>query len=147
MSLAARDDTIAAIATAVAAGAGSVAIVRVSGPEAEAIGRRRFLHAQKEGPLTRLATPSDLSPQGRGKESRRRREPPLPWGRGRRAATGEGALLQRYRSRPPHRPAGHPLPRGARVYRAERPKIAGSIGVSTARLPLPSGESVWVRGP
>ena len=35
-------DTIAAIATAVAAGAGSVAIVRLSGPAAEAIGRRLF---------------------------------------------------------------------------------------------------------
>ena len=42
MSLAARDDTIAAIATAVAAGAGSVAIVRISGPQAEAIGRQLF---------------------------------------------------------------------------------------------------------
>ena len=36
------DDTIAAIATAVAAGAGSVAIVRLSGSRAEAIGRRLF---------------------------------------------------------------------------------------------------------
>jgi tRNA modification GTPase len=36
-------DTIAAIATAVAAGAGSVAIVRLSGPEAEVIGRRLFV--------------------------------------------------------------------------------------------------------
>lgn len=36
-------DTIAAIATAVAAGAGSVAIVRLSGPAAEAIGRRLFV--------------------------------------------------------------------------------------------------------
>ncbi|MFM8260336.1 MAG: tRNA uridine-5-carboxymethylaminomethyl(34) synthesis GTPase MnmE [Vulcanococcus sp.] len=36
------DDTIAAIATAVAAGEGSVAIVRLSGPQAEAIGRRVF---------------------------------------------------------------------------------------------------------
>ncbi|MEA5444081.1 tRNA uridine-5-carboxymethylaminomethyl(34) synthesis GTPase MnmE [Cyanobium gracile] len=36
-------DTIAAIATAVAAGAGSVAIVRLSGPAAETIGRRLFL--------------------------------------------------------------------------------------------------------
>ena len=36
-------DTIAAIATALAAGAGSVAIVRLSGPQAEAIGRRLFL--------------------------------------------------------------------------------------------------------
>ncbi len=36
-------DTIAAIATAVAAGAGSVAIVRLSGPAAEVIGRRLFL--------------------------------------------------------------------------------------------------------
>lgn len=36
------DDTIAAIATAVAAGAGSVAIVRLSGAGAEAIGRRLF---------------------------------------------------------------------------------------------------------
>lgn len=35
-------DTIAAIATAVAAGAGSVAIVRLSGPGAEPIGRRLF---------------------------------------------------------------------------------------------------------
>jgi tRNA modification GTPase len=34
--------TIAAIATAVAPGAGSVAIVRISGPGAEAIGRRLF---------------------------------------------------------------------------------------------------------
>lgn len=38
----AEGDTIAAIATAVAAGAGSVAIVRLSGPAAEAIGRRLF---------------------------------------------------------------------------------------------------------
>ncbi|OUT74417.1 MAG: tRNA uridine-5-carboxymethylaminomethyl(34) synthesis GTPase MnmE [Synechococcus sp. TMED19] len=45
MSLAASGDTIAAIATAVAAGAGSVAIVRVSGPQAEAIGRSLFLPA------------------------------------------------------------------------------------------------------
>ncbi len=37
------DDTIAAVATAVAAGAGSVAIVRLSGPAAEAIGRRLFV--------------------------------------------------------------------------------------------------------
>lgn len=36
-------DTIAAIATAVAAGAGSVAIVRLSGPQAEAIGRLLFV--------------------------------------------------------------------------------------------------------
>ena len=36
------EDTIAAVATAVAAGEGSVAIVRLSGPEAEAIGRRLF---------------------------------------------------------------------------------------------------------
>ncbi len=36
------DDTIAAIATAVAPGQGSVAIVRISGPEAETIGRRLF---------------------------------------------------------------------------------------------------------
>jgi tRNA modification GTPase len=35
-------DTIAAIATAVAPGQGSVAIVRISGPAAEAIGRRLF---------------------------------------------------------------------------------------------------------
>ena len=35
-------DTIAAVATAVAAGEGSVAIVRVSGPDAEAIGFRLF---------------------------------------------------------------------------------------------------------
>ncbi|MCS5692265.1 tRNA uridine-5-carboxymethylaminomethyl(34) synthesis GTPase MnmE [Cyanobium sp. FGCU-6] len=37
-----QSDTIAAIATAVAAGQGSVAIVRLSGPRAEAIGRRLF---------------------------------------------------------------------------------------------------------
>jgi tRNA modification GTPase len=36
-------DTIAAIATAVAPGQGSVAIVRLSGPQAEAIGRRLFV--------------------------------------------------------------------------------------------------------
>jgi tRNA modification GTPase len=36
-------DTIAAIATAVAAGAGSVAIVRLSGPQAEVIGRSLFV--------------------------------------------------------------------------------------------------------
>ena len=35
-------DTIAAVATAVAAGEGSVSIVRISGPEAEAIGERLF---------------------------------------------------------------------------------------------------------
>ena len=35
-------DTIAAVATAVAAGEGSVSIVRISGPEAEAIGARLF---------------------------------------------------------------------------------------------------------
>ncbi len=38
----AAEDTIAAIATAVAPGQGSVAIVRLSGPRAEAIGRRLF---------------------------------------------------------------------------------------------------------
>jgi len=38
-----RDDTIAAVATAVAPGDGSVAIVRLSGPQAEAIGRRLFV--------------------------------------------------------------------------------------------------------
>jgi tRNA modification GTPase len=37
------DDTIAAVATAVAPGQGSVAIVRLSGPQAEAIGRRLFV--------------------------------------------------------------------------------------------------------
>jgi len=37
------DDTIAAVATAIAPGEGSVAIVRVSGPEAEAIGQRLFV--------------------------------------------------------------------------------------------------------
>ncbi len=37
------DDTIAAVATAVAPGEGSVAIVRLSGPQAEAIGRRLFV--------------------------------------------------------------------------------------------------------
>jgi tRNA modification GTPase len=40
--LVAVEDTIAAIATAVAPGQGSVAIVRLSGPQAEAIGRRLF---------------------------------------------------------------------------------------------------------
>jgi len=40
--LVAAEDTIAAIATAVAPGQGSVAIVRLSGPQAEAIGRRLF---------------------------------------------------------------------------------------------------------
>ncbi len=40
--------TIAAIATAVAAGEGSVAIVRLSGPQAEAIGRRLFLAAGRQ---------------------------------------------------------------------------------------------------
>jgi len=48
MSLAAGDDTIAAIATAVAAGAGSVAIVRISGPQAEAIGRQLFQPAGQQ---------------------------------------------------------------------------------------------------
>jgi tRNA modification GTPase len=42
MTLAGAADTIAAVATAVAAGEGSVAIVRLSGPQAEAIGRRLF---------------------------------------------------------------------------------------------------------
>ncbi|MFM8524556.1 MAG: tRNA uridine-5-carboxymethylaminomethyl(34) synthesis GTPase MnmE [Cyanobacteriota bacterium] len=37
------DDTIAAVATAVAPGQGSVAIVRLSGPQAEAIGRALFV--------------------------------------------------------------------------------------------------------
>jgi tRNA modification GTPase len=40
--LVAAEDTIAAIATAVAPGQGSVAIVRLSGPQAEPIGRRLF---------------------------------------------------------------------------------------------------------
>ncbi|MFM9046967.1 MAG: tRNA uridine-5-carboxymethylaminomethyl(34) synthesis GTPase MnmE, partial [Cyanobium sp.] len=40
--LAATSDTIAAIATAVAPGQGGVAIVRLSGPRAEAIGRELF---------------------------------------------------------------------------------------------------------
>ena len=40
--LAATSDTIAAIATAVAPGQGGVAIVRLSGPRAEAIGRQLF---------------------------------------------------------------------------------------------------------
>jgi tRNA modification GTPase len=40
--------TIAAIATAVAAGTGSVAIVRLSGPRAEAIGRRLFVAAGRQ---------------------------------------------------------------------------------------------------
>jgi tRNA modification GTPase len=42
MSLSASADTIAAVATAVAAGEGSVAIVRISGVAAEAIGRSLF---------------------------------------------------------------------------------------------------------
>jgi tRNA modification GTPase len=42
-------DTIAAIATAVAAGQGSVAIVRVSGPGAEDIGRRLFQAPGSQG--------------------------------------------------------------------------------------------------
>ncbi|MEB3301181.1 MAG: tRNA uridine-5-carboxymethylaminomethyl(34) synthesis GTPase MnmE, partial [Cyanobacteriota bacterium] len=42
MVLASTSDTIAAIATAVAPGQGSVAIVRLSGPRAEAIGRQLF---------------------------------------------------------------------------------------------------------
>ncbi|KMM16613.1 tRNA uridine-5-carboxymethylaminomethyl(34) synthesis GTPase MnmE, partial [Synechococcus sp. GFB01] len=37
------NDTIAAVATAVAPGEGSVAIVRISGPQAEPIGRRLFV--------------------------------------------------------------------------------------------------------
>jgi tRNA modification GTPase len=40
--LASTSDTIAALATAVAPGQGSVAIVRLSGPQAEAIGRQLF---------------------------------------------------------------------------------------------------------
>ena len=48
MSLAASGDTIAAIATAVAAGAGSVAIIRVSGPQAEAIARSLFRPAGQQ---------------------------------------------------------------------------------------------------
>ena len=36
-------DTIAAVATAVAPGEGSVAIVRISGPGAEAIGQQLFV--------------------------------------------------------------------------------------------------------
>lgn len=39
--------TIAAIATAVAAGVGSVAVVRISGPQAQAVGRRVFRPAGK----------------------------------------------------------------------------------------------------
>ena len=50
MNLAAAGDTIAAVATAVAAGEGSVAIVRLSGPEAEAIGRRLFRPAGQRQP-------------------------------------------------------------------------------------------------
>jgi tRNA modification GTPase len=48
MSLLHATDTIAAVATAVAAGEGSVAIVRLSGPEAEAIGRRLFRPAGQQ---------------------------------------------------------------------------------------------------
>jgi tRNA modification GTPase len=43
-----RGDTIAAVATAVSPGQGSVAIVRVSGPEAERIGRRLFVVAGRQ---------------------------------------------------------------------------------------------------
>ncbi|MFM7229018.1 MAG: tRNA uridine-5-carboxymethylaminomethyl(34) synthesis GTPase MnmE [Cyanobacteriota bacterium] len=50
MNLAAAGDTIAAVATAVAAGEGSVAIVRLSGPEAEAIGQRLFRPAGQRQP-------------------------------------------------------------------------------------------------
>jgi len=50
MNLAAAGDTIAAVATAVAAGEGSVAIVRLSGPEAEAIGRQLFRPAGQRQP-------------------------------------------------------------------------------------------------
>ena len=46
--LAASSDTIAAIATAVAPGQGSVAIVRLSGPRAEAIGRQLFHPAGRQ---------------------------------------------------------------------------------------------------
>ena len=38
-----QSDTIAAVATALAPGEGSVAIVRLSGPEAEPIARRLFV--------------------------------------------------------------------------------------------------------
>jgi len=48
MSLSHATDTIAAVATAVAAGEGSVAIVRLSGPAAEAIGRRLFRPAGQQ---------------------------------------------------------------------------------------------------
>jgi tRNA modification GTPase len=46
--LAATSDTIAAIATAVAPGQGSVAIVRLSGPRAETIGRQLFQPAGQQ---------------------------------------------------------------------------------------------------
>lgn len=46
--LSGADDTIAAIATAVAPGQGSVAIVRLSGAEAEPIGRRLFRAAGRQ---------------------------------------------------------------------------------------------------
>jgi tRNA modification GTPase len=42
------DDTIAAVATAVSAGEGSVAIVRISGPAAAAIGQRLFVAPGKQ---------------------------------------------------------------------------------------------------
>jgi tRNA modification GTPase len=48
LTLAASADTIAAIATAVAAGQGGVAIVRLSGPRAEAIGRQLFQPAGQQ---------------------------------------------------------------------------------------------------
>jgi tRNA modification GTPase len=48
MSPSPAPDTIAAVATAVAAGEGSVAIVRLSGPEAEAIGRLLFRPAGRQ---------------------------------------------------------------------------------------------------
>ena len=57
MSLAARDDTIAAIATAVAAGAGSVAIVRVSGPQAKPLAANCFSQlASRAGRATGCST-------------------------------------------------------------------------------------------
>ena len=48
MTLQQGNDTIAAVATAVAAGAGSVAIVRVSGEQAEAIGQQLFRPAGRQ---------------------------------------------------------------------------------------------------
>ena len=49
--------------------------------------------SRPKGPLTRKALPSDLSPKGEVILGHHlATTPPLPWGRGRRAAAGEGAF-------------------------------------------------------